>query len=74
MTDETTQTIPEPTQPEPISTPSIENPISEPNPVPASPAEPTAEASIPPYRIRACYRAIRGPAGVPKPRKCRSGQ
>ncbi len=48
MSDEIQQPAPEPTQPEPIPAPLAENPISETNPVPASPQEPTTDASIPP--------------------------
>lgn len=44
MPDETQQPTPEPAQPELIP----ENPVSEPNPAPVSPDEPTAEASLPP--------------------------
>jgi hypothetical protein len=61
MPDETQQLTPEPTQPEPISAPPVENStpnqssqssddtgqISEPNPIPVSPEGPSAEAFVP---------------------------
>jgi len=46
MPDETQQPTPEQTQPESISTHSVENPISEPNPIPETPSEPMAEVPV----------------------------
>jgi hypothetical protein len=67
MSDETQQPIPEPTQPEPISTPPVENPVSEPNPIPESPQEPMLDASTSPTDSTPPEMPLEAPQASPSP-------